>query len=338
MQINSKNHFFMRFLKYHFAIVSALLFITSIVYLIETIFPLSLIVTLFYLLTLTIYLFLKSFYNNNTQRIHLYYFIPVSLFMFLDWINYSFLIQNNPLPINKFHANLFGFSQKNILENEIVIIPFIVIMLYIEVIILKQAILIYRLYKQNRIEPQMLNFCRLFVVPILITISLVQISLILVLFGKDYSIFSLLARVVGISTYLLLILNPKLLNGLKNQFEFGELNMELIQNFNKINGYLKETKPFLQKNYSILNISVDTGITQNDIRDSIKQKLDITTPLYINSYKINYACDLIQNKFLDKYTIGALAEKSGFNSQVNFNRVFKKIKSVTPSEYKNSIE
>ena len=109
-------------------------------------------------------------------------------------------------------------------------------------------------------------------------------------------------------------------------------------NFNKINDYLKETKAFLQKNYSILNISVDTGITQNDIRDSIKQKLDITTPLYINSHKINYACDLIQNKFLDKYTIGALVEKSGFNSQVNFNRVFKKIKSVTPSEYKNSIE
>ena len=328
----------MRFLKYHFAIVSALLFFTSIGYLIETIFPLSLVVTLFYLLTLAIYLFLKSLYNNNTEKIHLYYFIPVFLFMFLDWINYSFSIYYNFIPINKFHANLFGFGPKNILENEIVIIPFIVIMQYIVVIILKQVILIYRLYKQNKIGFQILNFCRLSVVPFLISISLVQISLILVLFGEDYSIFSLLVRVIAISSYLLLILNPKLLNGLKNQFEFEKLNKELIQNFNKINHYLKETKAFLQNNYSIINLSVDTGITQNDIRDSIKQKLNVTTPFYINSLKIDYACDLIQNKFLDKYTIGALVEKSGFNSQENFNRVFKKIKSVTPSEYRNSIE
>ena len=338
MQINTKNYFFLRFLKYHFAIVSALLFFTSIGYLIETIFPLSLVVTLFYLLTLAIYLFLKSLYNNNTEKIHLYYFIPVFLFMFLDWINYSFLIHNNFMPTNKFHANLFGFSPKNILENEIVIIPFLVIMQYLGVIILKQLILIFRHYKQNRNELQILNFCRLFVVPILIAISLVQISLILVLFGEDYSIFSLLARVVGISSYLILILNPKLLSGLKNQYEFEKLNKELIQNFNKINHYLKETKVFLQNNYSIVNLSVDSGITQNDIRDSIKHKLNVTTPFYINSLKIDYACDLIQNKFLDKYTIGALVEKSGFNSQENFNRVFKKIKSVTPSEYRDSIE
>jgi len=338
LKINSKNYFFKRFLKYHIAIVSAILFITSIGYLTKTILPISLIASLFYLLILMVYLFLKSFYIKSNKRIHFYYSIPVFLFILLDWINYSFLNQIYTFPLNQFHANLFGFSLKNILGNEMVIIPFIVILLYLEVLILKYLILIYKLYKQKRIELIILNFCRLFVVPVLITTCLVEVSIILILFNKDYSIFSLLARVVSISAYLLLLVNPKLLDGLKNQFEFGEKNKEFIQNFNKINQYLKKSKAFIQINYSIVNLSVDTGISQNDIRNSIKHELNITTSLYINSLKIGYACDLIQNKFLDKFTIGALVEKSGFNSQENFNRIFKKIKSVTPSEYRDLID
>ena len=37
--------------------------------------------------------------------------------------------------------------------------------------------------------------------------------------------------------------------------------------------------------------------------------------------------------FLEDYSMNALAEKSGFSSQENFNRVFKILKTSTPSEY-----
>jgi AraC-like DNA-binding protein len=45
---------------------------------------------------------------------------------------------------------------------------------------------------------------------------------------------------------------------------------------------------------------------------------------------------LIDEGYLLNYSMEALAEKSGFSSQENFNRVFKVLKSCTPTEYLNS--
>ncbi|MDB4267696.1 helix-turn-helix domain-containing protein, partial [Flavobacteriaceae bacterium] len=57
---------------------------------------------------------------------------------------------------------------------------------------------------------------------------------------------------------------------------------------------------------------------------------------FINSYRIKYAIKLIDEDYLQNYSMEALAEKSGFSSQENFNRVFKVLKSCTPTEYLNS--
>ena len=62
----------------------------------------------------------------------------------------------------------------------------------------------------------------------------------------------------------------------------------------------------------------------------------MSVPLFINSYRIKYAIKLIDEGYLENYSMEALAEKSGFNSQENFNRVFKILKSFTPTQYLSS--
>ena len=59
----------------------------------------------------------------------------------------------------------------------------------------------------------------------------------------------------------------------------------------------------------------------------------MTVPYFINSLRIDFSCKKIENGFLENFTIEALAKMSGFKTQENFNKVFKKIKKVTPSEY-----
>jgi len=59
----------------------------------------------------------------------------------------------------------------------------------------------------------------------------------------------------------------------------------------------------------------------------------MSVPLFINSYRIKYATKLIDEDYLQNYCMEALAERSGFSSQENFNRVFKLLKSCTPTEY-----
>ena len=62
----------------------------------------------------------------------------------------------------------------------------------------------------------------------------------------------------------------------------------------------------------------------------------MSVPLFINSYRIKHAIKLIEEGYLENFSMEALAEKSGFNSQENFNRVFKILKSCTPTQYLSS--
>ena len=70
----------------------------------------------------------------------------------------------------------------------------------------------------------------------------------------------------------------------------------------------------------------------------IKTFSNMSVQMFINSHRIEYAIKLINDGYLQNYSIEALAGKSGFNSQENFNRVFKLLKKVTPSEFRNSKE
>ena len=56
---------------------------------------------------------------------------------------------------------------------------------------------------------------------------------------------------------------------------------------------------------------------------------------FINTYKINYANSLILDGYLDKFSIESLSKESGFQSEVTFYRIFKKINGCTPKEFKN---
>ena len=71
------------------------------------------------------------------------------------------------------------------------------------------------------------------------------------------------------------------------------------------------------------------------VRNSIKTHSGMSVPQFINSYRIKFATRLIDEGYLQNYSMEGLAEKSGFSSQENFNRVFKLIKSCTPTQYLN---
>ena len=64
---------------------------------------------------------------------------------------------------------------------------------------------------------------------------------------------------------------------------------------------------------------------------AFKKYLGQTPVEYITNVKINYACNLLQNT---DYSTLHISSKIGYDSLSHFNRVFKKIKGVTPSHYR----
>ena len=58
---------------------------------------------------------------------------------------------------------------------------------------------------------------------------------------------------------------------------------------------------------------------------------------FINEHRINYAKHQIQQGFLERQTVEALAYAAGFNSKSTFNRAFRKWEGQSPREYLSSI-
>ena len=106
----------------------------------------------------------------------------------------------------------------------------------------------------------------------------------------------------------------------------------------KLNRLMHENKWYLDANYSLTNLSADTDITANTIREIITEEGYKNFSAYINSFRIAHAEQLISNGYLDTYSIESLCKDSGFQSEVTFYRVFKKIHDRTPKEYSYSLK
>ena len=66
-----------------------------------------------------------------------------------------------------------------------------------------------------------------------------------------------------------------------------------------------------------------------------KEQYRVTFIEYLNKVRIGYACKLL---YEDKQNIVEIAYECGFNNLANFNRQFKKLKNMTPSEYRRALE
>ncbi|SHJ48431.1 tetratricopeptide repeat protein [Aquimarina spongiae] len=105
--------------------------------------------------------------------------------------------------------------------------------------------------------------------------------------------------------------------------------MELILN------YMDKEKPFL-----------DHEIKQSDIADQLSMSVHLFSEMlnvcfqknfnnFINIYRVDTAKKLMQDPKYKNYKVLAIGYEAGFPSKTSFNRVFKKLVGLTPSEFQN---
>lgn len=105
------------------------------------------------------------------------------------------------------------------------------------------------------------------------------------------------------------------------------------QNIESFLTYIHEN--FSDPDLSLSIIAKQTGISPRTISDTFSEKYKINLKNYINQIRINEAKRLLLETELN---INQIAYQVGFNSPANFNRVFKKITSRSPTEFKQSID
>jgi len=165
-------------------------------------------------------------------------------------------------------------------------------------------------------------------------------------FDKNVELFSKLS-ITGFSIAALfmssyILLSPNLLLQITKPNYTSKktplVESKLTDLMSQLKRIMDQKKFYLDANYSLTNLSSDTDIPVKTIREVIINSGYKNFSAYINSFRIAHVEQLISNGYLDKYSIESLCKDSGFQSEVTFYRVFKKVHNCTPKEFSYNIK
>jgi AraC-like DNA-binding protein len=95
---------------------------------------------------------------------------------------------------------------------------------------------------------------------------------------------------------------------------------------------LAEERVYLNEELSLATLAHELEVEPHQLSRFLNIQLHTTFTALINSYRVNEAKALLINAPED--TILNIAFAAGFNSKASFNRIFKKVTGMTPSEYR----
>ncbi|MDR6159065.1 AraC-like DNA-binding protein [Chryseobacterium sp. SLBN-27] len=116
-------------------------------------------------------------------------------------------------------------------------------------------------------------------------------------------------------------------NDIENNIE----NMEKL--FSRIEDSMAEKMLFKDTKFNLAALSVALEVNSTYISKAIRYKGYSNFNTYLNTYRVNHVKRLLSEVDFQKATLMYIYTEAGFSNQPTFNRVFKQIEGITPSEY-----
>ncbi|WP_435235866.1 helix-turn-helix domain-containing protein [Psychromonas sp. PT13] len=121
----------------------------------------------------------------------------------------------------------------------------------------------------------------------------------------------------------------------KTKYERSGLTRDKASKYlQKLEDYMASQKPYLDANLTIEKLSKQIAIPRHYLTQIISEQLNKNFYLFINEYRINTVKHYIDDAENNPLSMLEIAYQSGFNSKSTFNVAFKKLTSMTPSQYK----
>jgi AraC-like DNA-binding protein len=115
------------------------------------------------------------------------------------------------------------------------------------------------------------------------------------------------------------------------------LTQEIIQNTTvSLKNAMETEQLYLNPNLNLKMISDHTGIAQKTISAVLNQSLLTSFNEFVNGYRVEKFKKMIHQPGKDQLTIAGIAFECGFNSQATFQRTFKQVTGMSPTEFKDS--
>jgi AraC-like DNA-binding protein len=93
-------------------------------------------------------------------------------------------------------------------------------------------------------------------------------------------------------------------------------------------------KIFRKEDISLQSLSEELSIPSYQLSWIINKKMNITFSELVNSYRVEEVKKRLDSSQDTDKTILDIAFDAGFNTKTSFNRVFKKLTRITPSQYR----
>ena len=107
--------------------------------------------------------------------------------------------------------------------------------------------------------------------------------------------------------------------------------------FVKLDGQITRERLFLNPNFGRDEMARLIGVDKNRIGHIMSRYSDAANAsVYINTKRVEYGAKLLVKH--PEYTIAAIAKECGMTNTVTFNRTFKDVYGMTPSEYRANSE
>jgi AraC-like DNA-binding protein len=316
----------------------------------------------FFLITPIPMLYMKKVIRrNNLNKKDLLYFIPAILValdlmpVFLkDSMEKEAAIINQMSDINQAFDFKLGFFLNNG-HHYILVIVFILICLIPQI---NMLIDVYKI-REDKFWNDNGGWVRWLTVYTLCQLMLILPPLLFywlfpVVFWLNWYVIYIGTAAIVTASYLLT--HPNMLYGIKglivdessfNKSEEEQVQVEENKNFlsedqnntirNKLEGFVTQHLPYLQKGYGLKDLSRDTGIPSRLISSYINQYEGISFYDYINKLRVEHIKKHVPEEDLRQLTLEAIAELVGFNNRTSFVNAVKKFTGKTPSEYVNEI-
>lgn len=105
----------------------------------------------------------------------------------------------------------------------------------------------------------------------------------------------------------------------------------------KLREYMLKENAFLDSELTLQKLSSDSGIPSHHITQALNQGEGLNFYEFVNRFRVEYACKLINRINEEKRTFLEIAFLAGFNSKSTFNTLFREYCGMTPSQYKKII-
>ncbi|MEL6868034.1 MAG: AraC family transcriptional regulator [Bacteroidota bacterium] len=156
-----------------------------------------------------------------------------------------------------------------------------------------------------------------------------------ILLLDSYGIFLMAVFLFYFVTYQLIIAPKDILPTLDHKYKSSKLSKTKVEAIKKeLNRLMTEEKLFKNQKLTVHEVAQQIGISRQQLSEVLNIHLELRFQDLLNQYRVEEFIKCLHQEDYAHYTIFGIATEVGFSSKSSFNATFKKLKGLTPSQYK----